>query len=74
MLEGVIFDKVEKSIKDVKESCVDDFVSGECVVVWDEVEEFSVVVSYVRDKKKDFDFLDEYCKDNFEISECCIYD
>ncbi|CAF2176250.1 unnamed protein product [Brassica napus] len=72
--EGVISDKVEKSIKDAEETCAGDPVSGECVAAWDEVEELSAAASHARDKKKDSDPLEEYCKDNPETSECRTYD
>ncbi|CAN7052574.1 calvin cycle protein CP12-2, chloroplastic [Brassica rapa] len=72
--EGVISDKVEKSIKDAEETCAGDPVSGECVAAWDEVEELSAAASHARDKKKDSDPLEEYCKDNPETNECRTYD
>ncbi|KAF8074463.1 hypothetical protein N665_1101s0025 [Sinapis alba] len=74
--EGVISDKVEKSIKDAEETCAGDPVSGECVAAWDEVEELSAAASHARDKKKaeGSDPLEEYCKDNPETNECRTYD
>ncbi|KAF8117879.1 hypothetical protein N665_0008s0219 [Sinapis alba] len=74
--EGVISDKVEKSIKDAEDTCAGDPVSGECVAAWDEVEELSAAASHARDKKKagGSDPLEEYCKDNPETDECRTYD
>ncbi|CAL0320876.1 unnamed protein product [Lupinus luteus] len=69
-----ISEKVEESIKNAKETCSDDPVSGECVAAWDEVEELSAAASHARDKKKSTDPLDEYCKDNPETDECRTYD
>ncbi|KAK8718158.1 hypothetical protein V6N13_045403 [Hibiscus sabdariffa] len=69
-----ISEKVEKSIKDAQEACSDDPVSGECVAAWDEVEELSAAASHARDKKKDDDPLENYCKENPETDECRTYD
>ncbi|PIM98829.1 hypothetical protein CDL12_28688 [Handroanthus impetiginosus] len=67
-------DKVEESIKHAQEACSDDPVSGECAAAWDEVEELSAAASHARDKKKDSDPLENYCKDNPETDECRTYD
>lgn len=67
-------DNVEKSIKDAQETCSDDPVSSECVAAWDVVEEVSAAASHARDKAKDSDPLEEYCKDNPETEECKTYD
>ncbi|KAE8671263.1 Calvin cycle protein CP12-2 [Hibiscus syriacus] len=69
-----ISDKVEKSIKEAQEACSDDPASGECVAAWDEVEELSAAASHARDKKKDDDPLENYCKENPETDECRTYD
>ncbi|GMI64344.1 CP12 DOMAIN-CONTAINING PROTEIN 1, CP12 domain-containing protein 2 [Hibiscus trionum] len=69
-----ISEKVEKSIKDAQEACSDDPASGECVAAWDEVEELSAAASHARDKKKDDDPLENYCKENPETDECRTYD
>ncbi|KAG8389562.1 hypothetical protein BUALT_Bualt02G0242100 [Buddleja alternifolia] len=61
--------KVEESIKGAQEACSDDPVSGECAAAWDEVEELSAAASHARDKTKDSDPLEEYCKDNPETDE-----
>jgi len=67
-------EKVEESIKTAEELCAGDPVSGECVAAWDEVEELSAAASHARDKKKDSDPLETYCKDNPETDECRTYD
>ncbi|GMI66637.1 CP12 DOMAIN-CONTAINING PROTEIN 1, CP12 domain-containing protein 2 [Hibiscus trionum] len=69
-----ISEKVEKSIKEAQEACSDDPASGECVAAWDEVEELSAAASHARDKNKDSDPLENYCKDNPETDECRTYD
>ncbi|RVW68238.1 Calvin cycle protein CP12-2, chloroplastic [Vitis vinifera] len=48
--------------------------SGECVAAWDEVEELSAAASHARDKKKESDPLETYCKDNPEDEECRTYE
>ncbi|XP_076958914.1 calvin cycle protein CP12-2, chloroplastic-like [Bidens hawaiensis] len=67
-------DKIAASIESAKESCADDPVSGECVAAWDELEELSAASSHARDKAKDTDPLETYCKDNPETDECRTYD
>lgn len=67
-------EKVSESIKDAEEACAGDPVSGECVAAWDEVEELSAAASHARDKKKESDPLEEYCKDNPETDECRTYE
>ncbi|KAI4301502.1 hypothetical protein L6164_034777 [Bauhinia variegata] len=69
-----ISDKVQESIKQAEEACSGDPASGECVAAWDEVEELSAAASHARDKKKDSDPLEDYCKDNPETDECRTYD
>ncbi|KAL1543968.1 calvin cycle protein CP12-2, chloroplastic-like [Salvia divinorum] len=66
--------KVEESIKAAEEACAGDAVSGECAAAWDEVEELSAAASHARDKQKDSDPLETYCKDNPETDECRTYD
>ncbi|KAL8527221.1 hypothetical protein ACS0TY_005194 [Phlomoides rotata] len=66
--------KVEESIKNAQEACNEDPVSGECAAAWDEVEELSAAASHARDKLKDSDPLETYCKDNPETDECRTYD
>ncbi|XP_075507235.1 calvin cycle protein CP12-2, chloroplastic-like [Primulina tabacum] len=66
--------KVEESIKKAQETCSDDPVSGECAAAWDEVEELSAAASHARDRKKESDALEEFCKDNPETEECRTYD
>ncbi|CAI9284658.1 unnamed protein product [Lactuca saligna] len=67
-------EKIASSIENAKESCADDPVSGECVAAWDEVEELSAASSHARDKAKDADPLETYCKDNPETDECRTYE
>ncbi|KAL5217276.1 hypothetical protein ABZP36_017960 [Zizania latifolia] len=66
--------KVSESIKQAEETCAEDPVGGECAAAWDEVEELSAAASHVRDRKKDSDPLEEYCKDNPETDECRTYE
>lgn len=67
-------EKIATSIENAKETCADDPVSGECVAAWDEVEELSAASSHARDKAKDADPLETYCKDNPETDECRTYE
>ncbi|KAL0435978.1 UNVERIFIED_CONTAM: Calvin cycle protein CP12-1, chloroplastic [Sesamum radiatum] len=53
---------------------LDDPVSGECAAAWDEVEELSAAASHARDKQKESDPLENYCKENPETDECRTYD
>lgn len=69
-----ISEKVEESIKNAEEACAGDPAGGECVAAWDEVEELSAAASHSRDKKKESDPLENYCKDNPEADECRTYD
>ena len=69
-----ISDKMSESIKDAQEACSEDSASGECAAAWDEVEELSAAASHARDKLKDSDPLETYCKDNPETDECRTYD
>ncbi|XP_015891707.2 calvin cycle protein CP12-2, chloroplastic [Ziziphus jujuba] len=66
--------KVEESIKQAEELCGEDPASGECVAAWDEVEELSAAASHARDRKKESDPLEAYCKDNPETDECRTYE
>lgn len=66
--------KVEESIEKAKELCAGDIESGECAAAWDEVEELSAAASHARDKAKDSDPLEAYCKDNPETDECRTYE
>ncbi|CAM8952541.1 unnamed protein product [Rhodiola kirilowii] len=69
-----ISEKVVESIKEAEEACAGDPVSGECVAAWDTVEELSAAASHARDKNKNSDPLETYCKDNPETDECRTYD
>lgn len=69
-----ISEKVAESIKDAEEACAGDPVSGECAAAWDEVEELSAAASHAREKLKDSDPLETYCKDNPETDECRTYE
>lgn len=69
-----IADKVEESIKKAEEACAGEAVTGECAAAWDEVEEVSAAASHAREKQKELDPLEEYCKDNPETEECKTYD
>uniref|UniRef100_A0A0D3FHK2 CP12 domain-containing protein n=1 Tax=Oryza barthii TaxID=65489 RepID=A0A0D3FHK2_9ORYZ len=55
-------------------TCAGDPEGGECAAAWDEVEELSAAASHARDRKKDSDPLEEYCKDNPETDECRTYE
>ncbi|XP_051118899.1 calvin cycle protein CP12-1, chloroplastic-like [Andrographis paniculata] len=66
--------KVEESIKNAQEVCSDDPISGECAAAWDEVEELSAEASHAKDRKKESDPLENFCKDNPETDECRTYD
>nr|ADZ23481.1 chloroplast protein 12 [Stylosanthes guianensis] len=69
-----ISERVEKSISDAQEACNDNPAGSECAAAWDEVEELSAAASHARDKKKESDPLENYCKDNPETDECRAYD
>ncbi|XP_043708095.1 calvin cycle protein CP12-2, chloroplastic [Telopea speciosissima] len=69
-----ISEKVVESIKSAEETCAGDPTSGECAAAWDEVEEVSAAASHARQKKKDSDPLETYCKDNPETVECRTYE
>ncbi|XP_010267998.1 PREDICTED: calvin cycle protein CP12-1, chloroplastic-like [Nelumbo nucifera] len=71
-----ISDKVNESIKNAQETCASDPASGECVAAWDEVEELSAAASHIRlkQKEKDADPLEHFCKDNPETEECRTYE
>ncbi|KAI3892212.1 hypothetical protein MKX03_026874 [Papaver bracteatum] len=72
--DNTLSDKIAESITNAKEVCEGDPVSGECAAAWDEVEEVSAAASHNRDKKKNTDVLETYCKDNPETDECRTYD
>ncbi|CAA3001947.1 Hypothetical predicted protein [Olea europaea subsp. europaea] len=67
-------EKVAESIKSAEKVCAEDPVSGECVAAWDEVEELSAAASHAKDRKKDSDPLENYCKENPETDECRTYE
>ncbi|KAL7200336.1 hypothetical protein ACSBR1_032293 [Camellia fascicularis] len=67
-------EKVAESIKGAEEACSDNPVSEECVAAWDEVEALSAAASHARDKKKETNPLETFCKDNPETDECRTYD
>ncbi|KHN19215.1 calvin cycle protein CP12-2, chloroplastic-like [Glycine soja] len=71
-----ISEKVEESIKNAQEACAGDPTSGECVAAWDEVEELSAAASHAKykQKEKDSDPLETYCKDNPETIECKTFE
>lgn len=69
-----ISEKVAESIKQAEELCSGDPASGECVAAWDEVEELSAAASHARDRQKETDPLETYCKDNPETDECRTYE
>lgn len=69
-----ISEKVADSIKGAEEACASDPVSGKCAAAWDEVEELSAAASHARDRKKESDPLEAYCKDNPETDECRTYE
>ncbi|KAI4341656.1 hypothetical protein MLD38_026352 [Melastoma candidum] len=69
-----IEDKLAESIKQAEETCAGDFASGECAAAWDEVEELSAAASHARDRKKNADPLEAFCKDNPEDEECRTYE
>ncbi|KAG8071159.1 hypothetical protein GUJ93_ZPchr0006g45251 [Zizania palustris] len=62
------------SMPQAEETCAGDPVGGECSAAWDKVEELNATASHVRDRKKDNDLLEEYCKDNPETDECRTYE
>ena len=65
---------ISESIKKAEEACAGDAVTGECAAAWDEVEELSAAASHARDKAKDEDPLEAYCKENPETDECRTYE
>ncbi|OAY77355.1 calvin cycle protein CP12-1, chloroplastic-like [Ananas comosus] len=66
--------KVSESIKKAEEACAGENTEGECAAAWDEVEELSAAASHARDKLKENDPLENYCKDNPETDECRTYE
>ncbi|XP_027934995.1 calvin cycle protein CP12-2, chloroplastic-like [Vigna unguiculata] len=69
-----IADKVEESIKIAEETCAGGATDAECAAAWDEVEELSAEASHARQKEKESDPLENYCKENPETEECRTYD
>ncbi|XP_043721968.1 calvin cycle protein CP12-1, chloroplastic-like [Telopea speciosissima] len=69
-----ISEKVTESIKGAEEACAGDPTSGECAAAWDEVEEVSAAASHARQRQKETDPLETYCKDNPETDECRTYE
>ncbi|MCP6508268.1 hypothetical protein NL478_26235, partial [Klebsiella pneumoniae] len=69
-----ISEKMSESIKQAEEACADDKAGGECAAAWDEVEELSAAASHAREKLKESDPLENYCKENPETDECRTYD
>lgn len=69
-----ISEKVAESIKNAEETCSEDPASGECAAAWDEVEELSAAASHARDRQKEWDPLESFCKDNPETEECRTYE
>lgn len=69
-----IAEKVQESIKNAEEACAGDPQTGECAAAWDEVEEVSAAASHARERQKESDPLENYCKDNPETDECKTYD
>ncbi|XP_068662682.1 calvin cycle protein CP12-1, chloroplastic-like [Aristolochia californica] len=67
-------DQIADSVKKAKETCADDATSGECAAAWDEVEEVSAAASHLKEKLKNSDPLENYCKDNPETVECRTYE
>ncbi|KHN30640.1 Calvin cycle protein CP12 [Glycine soja] len=57
-----------------KEACAGAGGDAECAAAWDEVEELSAAASHAREKQKQSDPLENYCKDNPETDECRTYD
>ncbi|KAK7392236.1 hypothetical protein VNO78_20668 [Psophocarpus tetragonolobus] len=69
-----ISEKVEESIKSAEEACSGGGGEAECAAAWDEVEELSAAASHAREKQKQSDPLENYCKENPETDECRTYD
>ncbi|OWM80061.1 calvin cycle protein CP12-1, chloroplastic-like [Punica granatum] len=67
-------EKVAESIKEAEEACAGGATSGECAAAWDEVEELSAAASHAKERKKESDPLETFCKDNPETDECRTYD
>ncbi|KAG9457881.1 hypothetical protein H6P81_002389 [Aristolochia fimbriata] len=67
-------DQIAESVKKAEETCAGDAESGECAAAWDEVEEVSAAASHLKDKLKNSDPLETYCKDNPETNECRTYE
>jgi len=69
-----ISEKVVDSIKSAEETCSGGAADAECAAAWDEVEELSAAASHAREKQKQSDPLENYCKENPETDECRTYD
>ncbi|KAK4738010.1 hypothetical protein R3W88_001707 [Solanum pinnatisectum] len=72
--DNKLSDLVADSVKGAEEACNENPASGECAAAWDVVEEASAAASHARDKKKQEDVLENYCKENPETDECRTYD
>ncbi|XP_055818053.1 calvin cycle protein CP12-2, chloroplastic-like [Solanum dulcamara] len=72
--DNKLSDLVADSVKGAEEACNENPASGECAAAWDVVEEASAAASHARDKKKQEDPLENYCKENPETDECRTYD
>ncbi|KAF3623286.1 Calvin cycle protein CP12-2, chloroplastic [Capsicum annuum] len=72
--DNKLSDLVAESVKGAEEACNENPTSGECAAAWDVVEEASAAASHARDKKKQDDPLENYCKENPETDECRTYD
>merc|ERR1711977_650209 len=66
-------EKLEKSIKEAKDTC-EEGTTADCAVAWDEVEELSAEIKHKKDKAKKADPLEEFCEDNPEADECRVYE
>ncbi|CAN4113402.1 unnamed protein product [Withania somnifera] len=72
--DSKLSDLVAESVKGAEEACNENPASGECAAAWDVVEEASAAASHAREKKKQDDPLENYCKENPETDECRTYD
>ncbi|XP_068660667.1 calvin cycle protein CP12-2, chloroplastic-like [Aristolochia californica] len=67
-------DQIADSVKKAEETCAGGAASGECAAAWDEVEEVSAAASHLKEKLKNDDPLENYCKENPETDECRTYE
>lgn len=67
-------EQIAESVKKAEETCAGDATSGECRAAWDEVEEVSAAASHLRDRNKNSDPLEDFCKGNPETDECRTYE